>query len=144
MNCELYLRNGTVYLPTMGKMGEGFFRGVKPVSVVAASNTDGVRQALQATISRGNPIVPMLRRSEWQPPVLLKYAGVKSWSAFERGMSFWMIEDDGTSFRIAGQKKQPNRMWNDDPAQIVAFPPGSTVDQVIDRMIAILQDATRQ
>jgi len=77
-------------------------------------------------------------------PVLLKYAGVKSWSAFERGMSLWTIEDDGTSFRIAGQKRQLNRMWNDDPEKIVAFPPGSTEDQVIERMIAILQGAVRQ
>jgi len=144
MNCELYLRNGMVYLPTMGKMDEGFYRGVEPVSVAAASHTEGVRQALQATIARGNPVVPMLRRSEWRPPVLLKYAGLKSWSAFERGMSFWTIKDDGTYFRIAGQRKQPNGMWNDDPEQIVAFPPGSNVDQVIDRMIAILQDAARQ
>jgi hypothetical protein len=83
MNCHLYLRNGTIYLPTMGKMGEGFFRGVEPVSVVAASNVDGARQALQETIARGNSIVPMLRRSEWKPPVLLKYAGVKTSSAFK-------------------------------------------------------------
>jgi hypothetical protein len=83
MNCELYLRNGTVYLPTMGKMDEGFYRGVEPVAVVAATNTDGVRQTLRATIARGNPVVPMLRRSEWQPPVLLKYAGVKTSSAFK-------------------------------------------------------------
>jgi hypothetical protein len=144
MNCHLYLRKDTLYLPTMGKMAEGFLRGVEPVIAVSVSNADAMRQALQATILRGNPLVPMLRRSEIPPPVLLKYAGVRSWSAFERGMSFWTIEDDGTSFRIAGQKKQPNRMWNDDPAQIVTFAPGSNVDQVIDRMIAILQDAARQ
>jgi hypothetical protein len=88
MNCHLYLRKGTVYLPTMGKMDKGFYRGIEPVAAVPASDTDGVRQALHATIARGNPIVPMLRRSEWKPPVLLKYAGVKYWSAFERGMSF--------------------------------------------------------
>jgi hypothetical protein len=29
MNCHLYLRRGTVYLPTMGKMNEGFYRGVE-------------------------------------------------------------------------------------------------------------------
>src|ERR1700761_9181977 len=105
MNCHLYLRKGTVYLPTMGKMDKGFYRGVEPVAVVAASNIEGVRHALQATIARGNPIVPMLRRSEWKPPVLLKYAGVKYWSAFERDMSLWTIKYDGTSFQIAGQKK---------------------------------------
>jgi hypothetical protein len=144
MNCHLYLRKDTLYLPTMGKMDEGFFRGVEPVAAVSVSNADAMRQALQATILRGNPIVPTLRRSEIPPPVLLKYAGVKSWSAFERGMLSWKIENNNGVFQIARKKKQPNGMWNDDPEQIVAFPPGSNVDQVIDRMIAILQDAARQ
>jgi hypothetical protein len=65
-------------------MDEGFYRGVEPVAVVSASNTGELRQALRATIARGNPAVPILRRSEIPLPVLLKYAGVKSWSAFER------------------------------------------------------------
>jgi hypothetical protein len=39
MNCHLYLRRGNVYLPTMGKMDEGFYRGVEPVADVSASNT---------------------------------------------------------------------------------------------------------
>jgi FAD/FMN-containing dehydrogenase len=67
MNCHLYFRKGTVYLPTMGKMDEGFYRGVEPVAVVSASNTQEVRQALRATIARGNPVVPILRRSEFPP-----------------------------------------------------------------------------
>jgi hypothetical protein len=77
------------------------------------------------------------------PPPRARH-GVKYWSAFERGMSFWTIKYDGTSFRIAGQKKQSNGMWNDDREKIVVFPPNSTVDQVIDRMITVLQDAARQ
>ena len=107
MNCDLYLRRGTVYLPTMGKMDEGFYRGVEPVAVVSASNTEEVRHALRATIARGNPMVPILRRSEIPPPVLLQYAGVKHWSGFERGMLFWEITEDDGAFRIAGQRKSP-------------------------------------
>ncbi|MFZ0423219.1 MAG: hypothetical protein WAL80_10120 [Xanthobacteraceae bacterium] len=144
MNCHLYLRTGVLYLPTMGKMAEGFYRGVEPVAVVSASGIDAVRQALEATISRGNPIVPMLRRSEWKPPVLLKYAGVRSWSAFERGMLFWTIKDNNASFRIAGQRKTSNGMWNDDPEQMVIFPPEATTDDMIERMVAILQKAARK
>ncbi len=143
MDCELYLRTGTIYLPTMGKMAEGFYRGVEPVAVVSASDIDGIQQALRTTIVRGNPIVPMLRRSEWKPPVLLKYAGVKSWSAFERGMLFWTIKSNDASFQIAGQKKQPNGMWNDDPEQMVILPSKATTDDVIERMIAILQDTAQ-
>jgi hypothetical protein len=32
----------------------------------------------------------------------------------------------------------------EDPEQRVEFPPGTAVDQVIDRMIVILQDAARK
>ncbi len=146
MNCEVgvYLRKGAVYLPTMGKMDKGFYRGVEPVAVVAASNTEGLRQALSATIGRGNPMVPILRRSEIPPPVALKYAGVKSWSAFERGMQCWQITAKDGIFRIAGQRKEPDGMWRDDPEQIIAFPRGATADDVIGRMIAILQAAVRR
>jgi len=122
-------------------MEKGFYRGIEPVAVVWASDVEGVRRALRTTFARGNPIVPMLRRSEWQPPILLKYAGIKSWSAFERGMRFWTIDSEDGVFRIAGQKEQPERGWKDDPEQTITFPPGSTTDQVIDRMIEILQGA---
>lgn len=143
MNCHLYLRKGTVYLPTMGKMDKGFYRGVEPVAVVSTSDTEGIRQALQATITRGNRLVPMLRRSEWPPPILLKYASVKNWSAFERDIMFWTIKEEDGTFRIAGQKKQPDGSWRDDPEQTITFPLGSSVDNVIERMITILQDTAR-
>jgi hypothetical protein len=32
----------------------------------------------------------------------------------------------------------------EDPDQTIEFPPGTTRDQVIDRMIAMLQEAARQ
>jgi hypothetical protein len=57
MNCHISLRNGIVYMPTMGKMSKGFYRGVEPVAVVAAENTEALRQALNGTIARGNPAV---------------------------------------------------------------------------------------
>ena len=143
MYCDLCLRKGTVYLPTMGKMDKGLYRSVEPVAAVSASNADALRQALAETITRGNPDVPMLRRSEWPPPVVLKYAGVKSWSAFERGMRLWSIIQKDGIFQIVEQKKQPDGMWRDDPAQTTAFPSASSADDVIERMIAILQDAAR-
>jgi hypothetical protein len=144
MNCHLYLRKGILYVPTMGKMDEGFYRGVEPVAVISASNSEGVRECLRGAIARGNPAVPMLPRRKIPPPVLLKYAGVKSWSAFERGVSSWTLKKQDGTFRIAEQMKQADRMWRDDPEQIVMFPPNASVDEVIDRMVAILQDAARK
>ena len=144
MFCYLYMRNGTVYIPTMGIMERGFYRGIEPVAVVSATNAEALREALGATIARGNPVVPKLRRRGWPPPVFLKYAGVKSWSAFERGMLAWEIEKKDGNFQIAANTKRPNGMWLGDPEQTITFPPGASVDQVVDRMVSILQQAARQ
>jgi hypothetical protein len=144
MNCHLYLRNGIVYLPTMGIMDKGFYRGVEPVAVVSMTDIKALREALIATMNRGNPSVPMLRRRDWSPPILLKYAGVRSWSTFERGMRLWDIKEKDGIFQIAVNTKRPNGMWLEDPERTIAFPSGTQVDDVVDRMIAILQEATRQ
>ena len=133
-----------VYIPTMGKMDEGFYRAVEPVAVVSASDIDGTRRALQAAIVRGNPAVPILRRSEIPPPLLPKYAGVKSWSAFERGMMFWTIKEKNGAFQIAGQSKRADRGWRTDPERTIDFPPTSTMEVVIDRMITIMQEETEK
>lgn len=144
MHSSICLRKGIVYVPTMGKMDKGFYRGVEPVAVIPASNTDALHQALTETIARGNPHVPMLRRRDWPPPVVLKYAGVRNWSAFERGMRLWNIVEEEGVFQIAEKEKQPDRMWREDPNQIVNFAMGSTIDVVVDRMIVILQEAAQK
>jgi hypothetical protein len=141
MLCHFYLRRGIVYIPTFGKIGKGFYRGVEPVAVVPLSNTDALRRALNDTIARGNPSVPDLPGSQWPPPVTLKYAGVQTWSAFERGTSYWGIEEDDGIFRITFHQKAETQGFKEDKEKRITFPPGATVDEVIDRMIAILRDA---
>ena len=144
MSCHVHLRNGTIYLPTIGKMDEGFYREVEPVVVVSASDFEEIRRALQTIIARGNPMVPMLRRSEIPPPVILKYAGVKRWSEFERGLTFWTIKQYDGAFQIEGQAKQSDGGWRTDPERKIVFSPNATADEVTDRMITILQDAAKK
>lgn len=139
MYCQIFLRDGTVYVPTMGKMDKGFYRAMEPVAVVSASNGEALHQALKATISRGNPDVPMLSRREWPAPVVLKYAGVKTWSAFERGMLPWSIEEKAGRFQIVGKRKRPDGTWKNDVEQTITFPAAAAVDDVIERVIAIVQ-----
>lgn len=144
MYLDIYLRKNTVYVPTMGQMGKGFYRGVEPVAVVSVIDMPALGQALKVTIARGNPSVSQpQRRQDWPPPVLLKYAKVNSWSLFERGLLFWTLTKKSDRFQISGQRKQPDGMWRDDPKQIITFPPDAPVDSVVDRMIAILQEAAR-
>ena len=144
MYSHFYLRKSIVYVPTMGIMEKGFYRGVEPVAVVSAMNTEALREALAATIARGNPTVPKLRRREWPPPVVLKYAGVKSWSAFERGMMLWSIEEKDGVWKVVGTRRGSDGAMVDDPDQIMAFPAEASVDEVISRAISIVQHAARQ
>jgi hypothetical protein len=145
MYCHIYLRNGIVYLPTMGKMDEGFYRGIEPVAVVPVAKTDELHQALLATIVRGNPSTPILRRSAYPPAVLLKYARLKSWSAFERSSALWSLGEKDGHYEINQYKNHPaGKGLVRDPRQKMTFQSGLTVDEVVDRMIAILQDAAQQ
>jgi hypothetical protein len=141
---HLYLRNGTVYLPIVGKMGKGFYRDIEPVIVTPVANTEGLRKALEQTVARGNPDVPILRRRELSAPVVLKYAGVKSWAAFQRGLLLWGIEKKNGIWQIMGKRKKPDGATVDDAEQTITFPLGSKIDDVIERLIAIIQQAARK
>jgi hypothetical protein len=140
-NC--YLRKGNVYVPSVAKLGPAYYMDVEPVSVVPASNTEGVGRALRSAMVQGNPDIPAPARGHHPAPILPKYAGVKNWSAFARGTSTWSIKERDGNYEIAGHRKNPKGYWEEDPGQKIEFPPGTTVDTVIARMIAILQDAAR-
>jgi hypothetical protein len=136
---QTYLRQGIVYVPTTAKRGTSVYTTIEPVAVVPVSDTNGLRRALLDTINRKNITVPLLKGKR-PPPILLKYAGVKTWSTFARNTLTWDIIDDGI-YQIVGHKIHPKGYWVEDANQRIKFPAGSTVDEVIDRMIAILQDA---
>jgi hypothetical protein len=134
-----YLRNSIVYVPTVGKRG-GVYDDIEPVAVVPAANTEGLRRAFLDTIVRRNVDLPLVK-GKWPPPVLLKYAGLKTWSAFARGTITWSIKEDDGNYQIVGYRTHPDGYWVEDSAQKIEFPPATSVDTVIDRMIAILQHA---
>lgn len=144
MYSHVYMKNGTVYVPTVAKMSDGFYRDIEPVAVVAVSNTEALRQALSDAIARGNPGASMLPRRQWPQPVVLKYAGEKSWSSFEREMSLFGLEEKSGVFSIIGKRKKPDGTVVDDPEQNITFAHGTGVDRVVDCMIATLQAAARE
>ena len=139
-----YLRDGIVYVPTVAvREGGPVYTDIEPVAVVPATNTEALRRALLEAIGRKNIVVPV-PNGKWPAPILLKYAGVRSWSAFARDASLWSIEEEGGVFQIVGYRKHLKGYWEQDPGQKTHFPAGSTVDEVVDRMIVILRDAARK
>ena len=141
MLCECDLRKGIVYIPTLGKVPGGPYRGMEPVAVVPVSNTAALRHALGEALTRGNPTVPRLLRANRPEPVMPKHAGVKTWAAFERGTSFWWLREDEGLYNITGLKRGRYGGQVPDHDREEDFPAGTSVETVIDRMIAILQSA---
>jgi len=140
------LKDGIVYLPTVAKTEAGFYMDREPVAVVPAEHTDGLRLALRNLVARGNAIIPTPKRNAYPPPVLPKYAGVKTWAAFMRGASEWKIAEKNGNYEIVPYRKDPKggASWVEDRDHKITFSPGTTVEDVIGRMIAVLQDAARK
>jgi hypothetical protein len=138
MRCHLYLRKGKVFIPTFGRVPGGPYRDIEPVAVVDVSNADDLRRAFRETIARGNPPIGPYPRPN-PPPVVVKYAGVKN----ARGALPWSIDEENGIFQIIGRRRTLDG-WVEDPEQTIKFPVGRTLDQVIDRMIAILREAAQQ
>jgi hypothetical protein len=139
MFCTCYLRNAVVYVPAVGKRG-GAYTDIEPVVVVPVTDTDALRFTFRDAVARKIVDVPLVR-GKWPPPILPKYAGVKSWSAFDRGSSTWNIQEHDGKYKIVGYRRHPDGYWVEDSAQKIEFPPGTPIDAIIDRMIAILQSA---
>jgi hypothetical protein len=141
---KIYLKKGMAYLPTTVNQGTALYMTVEPVTVVPVADTEALRRAMRSTIPKENPVVPPSVDDARKPPVLLKYTGDKSWSAFMRGTSPWSIYEKGGKYQIEGYRIDRKGYWEEDPNNVIAFPTGTPLDDVIDRMIAILQDTARQ
>ncbi len=140
---KCYLKKGIVYLPTVVKQGTALYMNTEPVTVARLEDTEGLRRAIRETISKENKFVAPSVEDARKPSVLLKYTGDKNWSAFKRGASSWSIYEKNGNYQIEGYRTHRKGYWEEDPEQTIKFPPGTSIDDVIDRMIGILQHAAR-
>jgi hypothetical protein len=102
-----YLKDGLVYVPTLARRErEPVYTDIEPVGVAPVANTEAVRRTLLDTIARKNPTIPAPdRKARDAPSIILKYAGVRSWSAFYRNASTWSIGEDDGVYKIIGYCK---------------------------------------
>jgi len=137
------LKDGIVYVPTIVKTQAGFYMRRESVAVVPAANTDALWRAFHDVMEKGNETAPTPKREAFPPPVSPKYAGAKSWAAFMRGASEWAINEDNGNYDIVPYRKDPegSQSWVADKERKTQFPVGTTRDQVIERMIKIIQTA---
>lgn len=138
-----FFKNNVVYVPTVVKLQTGAYMDVEPVAVVPVTNSEALRRAFFDAIAKGNAVVPNPPKDNWPSPVLLKYTGAKTWSSFKRGASHWHIQEKDGNFQIVGYRSHRKGYWEEDPDQVIKFPAGTNIEEVIERMITILQDNAR-
>jgi hypothetical protein len=141
---KCYLKKGIVYLPTTVSQGIARYMDMEPVATVPVTDTERLRQTIRDTIPKENPFVAPSIETARKKPVLLKYTGDKSWSAFMRGASFWSIYEKDGKYQIEPHRVHRGGYWEEDAEQTIKFPPETSIDEVIDRMIGILQGAAQQ
>jgi hypothetical protein len=139
-----YMRKGIVYVPTVVELQTGAYMDVEPVAVAPVADMEVLRRAFSDAIERKNAVVPNPPKDNWPRPILPKYARVKTWSAFFRSASLWSIKESNGDYQIVGYRRHDKGYWEQDPEQKTSIPSGSTLDEVINRMIAILQEEARE
>jgi hypothetical protein len=137
---HFYLRNGIAFIPTVAQTEAGFFLDVDPVAVVSATDTEALQRAIKEAVSRGNPKIPTPTRATFPKPVVLKYAKLKTWSAFEKGCLNWTIVEN-CAYQLKRGRKRPDRGWEDDPSHIEVLPAGVGIDGVAERAASSVQAA---
>jgi hypothetical protein len=140
---QVYLRRGLVYVPTTAMREGGAYTAIEPVAVVPVTKADEIHRSLLDAIARKNITVPV-PKGKWPAPVLLKYADAKTWADFARDASTWYIQDRSGEYQIGGYRMNQKGYWEEDPNQKNDFPPGTTLDTVLDHMVAILQETAGQ
>jgi hypothetical protein len=137
---QVYLRRGLVYVPTTAMREGGAYTAIEPVAVVPVIKSNEIHVALLDAIGRKNIIVPV-PKGKWPAPVLLKYAGVKTWSDFAHDASTWYIQEEDSEYQIGGYRMNQKGYWEEDPNQKIDFQSGTSLDTVLDQMVDILQEA---
>jgi hypothetical protein len=135
---NVYLRRGKVYVPTVAQTGAGFYLDIEPVEVVLACDSEAVRNAVQKALSRGNPPVPTPTRAAFPTPVVLRFANVKSWAAFQRGATNWIILTADNRYEIKQSRNHPQGGWVPDPALTEVLPLDSGHEGVAVRMACLI------
>lgn len=141
--CSIYLRKGQVIVPTASQTDAGFYIELEPVTVADAVDADAVVCAVVAAMELGNPRIKTPERDAYLPPVVLPYAGVKSWKTFEKGAQTWSVDVEAKHIVIRPQRTHEEGGWVDDEDKLEYFPPDTPFEKIAQRVAQLVQLAMK-
>ena len=121
-----YLRDYVVYVPTLARRArEPVYTHIEPVGVCIDREHGGRSSHFVGDDCQKNPTIPDPdQKARDAPSIILKYAGVRSWSAFYRNASTWSIREDDGVYKMIGYRKHSKGSWLQDLEQQIQFPVG--------------------
>lgn len=146
ISCDLY--KGVVYIPTSYKVRGSYHYLHTPVSVVPAAQTDNLRNAFLGAMVRGNPPITEDEVIDLQAnnkSAILQATGARSWAKYDRErVGVWsLVRDDGV-YAIYVKHPMKPRGWHEDKSKRVVFPEGTAAEDVIARLVELIQERQRE
>jgi hypothetical protein len=149
MDVSLRLYKGVVYIATSCRVGKaGFYVADTPLESVPVQRTEELRRAMMTAIARGNPTISRDQARaliHGKDDLLLKAIGARSWDVLDRQTKgLWSIVDKDGVYQIRVDQPMEPRGWHEDKTKRVEFPPGTSVEDVIGHLIAMIQERAQQ
>lgn len=150
MRVSLRLYQGIIYIPTVHRVeGHGFLVMKAPIDAVSPEQAEGLREAIRAALARGNPSMSAdearATLNDDRNSDTLRATQAKSWFALDRQTAgLWTLAEENGLYEIRVDEPLETRGWHEDETKRIRFPPGTSVDDVINRLIAMIQECAQE
>jgi hypothetical protein len=116
MHCNVYLRKGRIFLPTILTIRGGPYVVSEPVESFSTDEIEQFRSTLESRIVSRNSLAPPGTKAFNK--ILLRYLKVRSYSQLERETRVWGISDDSGEWEIYRYRRRHDRGLERDQATI--------------------------
>jgi hypothetical protein len=106
MQLTLYVVQNKVIVPTVSKTLSGYYLETEPVTSVGLFDP-ALPEVLRGVLERGNPPIPTPSRANFPKPVVLKYAGAKSWKKFTDVADSWQLTESEGAYMLSRGNNDP-------------------------------------
>jgi hypothetical protein len=129
-------RTGAVLIPSAAKTEAGFWLSVEPVEVAHADDETSILSGVRKIAALGVRSVPTPARDAFPKPIMLKYAGSKTWSAFVKiHMRIDVEQNADGQFSVQPWRRGESRSYEPDLSAFRVLPIGATLGDAVFEVI---------
>lgn len=137
---HVYVRDGIVYVPTMGRTTAGFFIELAPVYTANFEDLAGLREILLKTLRTPNPKVSTPSRFSYPKlTAVAEMAMAKSTREFEKGAGLLEVQLNDGKYTIAPMKNMGRMGWEETPESKITIPATEEIGRIVEKVITVLQ-----